>query len=97
MQHGARGKGRPKGSPNKRTRLSVSAILAEKGIAPVDEILKILPRLEDAEAAKVWLKLQEYIEPKAMVPVIQDEDTDAQLRAVGTNNLVSIVKNEDNP
>ncbi len=74
--------GRKKGALNKRTTLSVGYVLNELGKKPVDEVLKLLPRLPPVEQARVWLKLQEYIEPKAMQPIPEDEEDEEQRDAV---------------
>jgi hypothetical protein len=89
--------GRQKGVPNKRNNLSVSKFLSDKGVVPVEEIWKLMPELKPEEQAKVWLKLQEYIEPKATVPLTPDDNPARDLSRIPTAELISIVKNDHKP
>lgn len=58
--------GRPKGIPNRSK--NVKARLEEKGRSPLDQLVRLADKLEldgrFEEAADVWLKIQEYVEPK---------------------------------
>lgn len=65
--------GRRKGTPNKKTVLRVSDVLAEKGINPTEKILELLPKLKESEQIHVWFELLSYLEPKP-APEKKDED-----------------------
>jgi hypothetical protein len=87
------GSGRKKGSLNKRTRFNVATILEQIGVSPVDEVLRILPVLEPRDQVRVWMQLQEYLEPKAVVAV-DSIIPDTDLSDVPTEKLLSIVRND---
>jgi hypothetical protein len=57
--------GRPKGLLNKD---KVKDRLKEKGRSPLDQLVRLADKLElagkDVDAAEIWLKIQEYVEPK---------------------------------
>jgi hypothetical protein len=57
--------GKPKGLLNKD---KVKDRLKEKGRSPLDQLVRLADKLElagkDVDAAEIWLKIQEYVEPK---------------------------------
>ena len=55
------GKGRPKGVRNRISLQKVDEYLAERGINPIEEILKLLPMLDPREQVKVWGGLLPYL------------------------------------
>ena len=58
------GPGRPKGSKNTATLLKAEQYLAEKGVHPVEEILKRIPDVDAATAIKAYLELLSYCQSK---------------------------------
>lgn len=58
--------GRPKGSKNQDKR--IKELLREKNKRPLDALIRLAEKMElegqYEEAADVWLKIQEYVEPK---------------------------------
>lgn len=57
------GSGRKKGTPNKDTQKLVE-VLRELNVNPVRAVCELMPKLEYAKQADVYLKLMEYIYPK---------------------------------
>jgi hypothetical protein len=57
--------GRKKGTPNKKTILRVEEVLAERGVHPVVEILKLLPNMPASDAAKTLIDLLKFCQPPA--------------------------------
>lgn len=57
------GAGRKKGAKNKKKVMRVEDVLVEKGVNPVEEILKTLPDLKPAERVETLLKLIPYYQP----------------------------------
>jgi hypothetical protein len=82
---------RPKGSPNKRQSLCLAKFLNERGINHLERLIDLLPQLEPAEQAKIYLKMHEYIEPKAFTPIF-DENDESKLKEIPTQNLIAIVR-----
>lgn len=82
--------GRPKGSKNKKRVLRVEATLVEKGINPIEEILKLLPELEAEERAEVLLKLVPYYQ--APLKVNEEDPDDEDLEDMPEAALLSIAK-----
>jgi hypothetical protein len=60
------GKGRPKGSMNRSTEMAklTLARLADKGLNNINEDLEKIRKKDPAEAAKIYLKLLEFVVPK---------------------------------
>ena len=56
------GSGRQKGVANKFS-LNVLGHLKERGLEPVQEILKLLPSVDNAKQLEAWLKLLSYCYP----------------------------------
>jgi len=65
------GPGRPKGYTSPRTK-ALEIIMMEHGYNPVKELLKLLPTLDERDAAKVHLELMQYIYPKRKEQTDQD-------------------------
>lgn len=96
--------GRKKGSKNKRKVARVADILAEKGINPVDEILKLIngkdekgkPLLGPSLKLTAWFDLQSYCQakPKALDNEPNDIDPE-EFEDVTTADLLTIVGNSD--
>ncbi len=57
------GSGRRKGQVSPRTK-ALEILLLEHQYNPVKELLKLLPKLDERDAAKVHLELMQYIYPK---------------------------------
>lgn len=58
-------RGRPKGSKDIKTLLKAEVVLAEKGINPTEEILKLIPQLETAQQKiEAWQFLLKYCQPQ---------------------------------
>lgn len=55
--------GRVKGTPNKRTE-ALEAIFAKYQVNPAEELLKVLPTLDDKLRVEVLLNLMQYLYPK---------------------------------
>ena len=56
--------GRKKGVKNKKTLLKVEEFLAIKNVHPVEELVRLLPKLDPADAAKTLLELLKFIQPQ---------------------------------
>lgn len=56
--------GRKAGTPNRKTLLRASAVLAERGLSPTDELIKIAQDLETKTATciEIWKFLQSFVE-----------------------------------
>lgn len=57
------GSGRQKGQVSPRTK-ALEILLLEYNYNPVKELLKLIPTLDERDAAKVHLELMQYIYPK---------------------------------
>lgn len=88
--------GRKPGSKNKKTVLRVKEILAESGINPTEEILKLIPILEPEEQLKAWGLLLSYCEVKPREdeapPIEGTEDLAEKLRDVSDSNLIKVIE-----
>lgn len=97
--------GRKKGSLNKRKIPKVADFLAEKGLNPAEEILKILEQdkkqpKKDRKISKygeieIWLDLLSYCQakPKEMLDASDDDELSEELSETPTETLLRIVKN----
>ena len=59
--------GRPKGSKNKYRIKTVKEFLTEQEIDPIKKVYELMPRIaaESPEAAaRIWLQLQQWVDPK---------------------------------
>jgi hypothetical protein len=65
--------GRKKGTPNKKTRELV-AVLDELNVNPVQALIDLIPNLEEAKQADVYLKLLEYVYPKRRAIEVSADD-----------------------
>ena len=56
--------GRQAGTPNKKTLLRASAVLAEKGISPTEELIKIAqdPETKPGVRVELWKYLHSFVE-----------------------------------
>lgn len=70
------GSGIQKGQKQQRTviRKKVTEILAEAGVHPVTELMKLIPQLTPKDAARVWSDLLQYVEPKLSAQAITVDD-----------------------
>lgn len=67
--------GRKKGTPNVKT-LMLEKIFELNGYSPSEELLKLLPSLDEKDQAKVHLELMQYLYPKRKeLPDLSEEDT----------------------
>lgn len=73
------GSGRTKGTLNKASILRVQDVLAQKGLNPVEEVLKLMPKLAEAQRVKAWLELLSYCQAKPRDP----GDGEGELPAAG--------------
>lgn len=55
--------GRAKGTPNKRT-LDFESRIQELGLDPLENLCKLLPHLPDAQQAKIYITLLDYVYPR---------------------------------
>lgn len=96
MHTGNKGKGRPKGSLNKKNEFSLQAALTKAGVNPAEELIQMLPLMPVIEKIKTLRWMHEFIEPKATVPLPPlEENTD--LSKVPSATLFSIINaNPDN-
>lgn len=62
------GPGRPKGTKNKKTLKQAAEVLAERGLNPIEEIIKLIEsgNLKNYEVLDAWKYLQSYCEGKPM-------------------------------
>lgn len=69
----------------------VDQMLADKNLHPIEELLKLLPRLSPKDRAHVWLEVLSYCQAK---PKYHDEEKDAvdELRQLSTQELLKLVK-----
>ena len=61
------GPGRPPGVRNKYKIKTVKEALAESGINPIEKVLELMPSIENEsseQAARIWLQLQQWVDPK---------------------------------
>ncbi len=68
--------GRAKGTPNKKTILRAAAVLAEKGLSPTEELVKIAQDQETPVETRIslWKFLQTFVEAPQTValPIASD-------------------------
>jgi hypothetical protein len=88
--------GRKKGSKNIRKVAKVSDILAERGLNPAEEILRILEQedLKPSEQIDAWLDLLSYCQAKPKeVEEDFDDGPDEDLEDTPKEQLLKLVKN----
>jgi hypothetical protein len=68
--------GRQKGTPNKIS-LGVLKHLQERGMEPLDEILKLLPDVKPERQLDVWMRLMAYCYPQLRAITVDMGDDDA--------------------
>lgn len=92
-----------KGQKQTRTivKKRVHDLLADAGKHPVQELLKLVDHLAPKEAARVWLELLQYIEPKLSAQAItvddkreQDDEDVIDVTPVSTEELLKQAKPE---
>lgn len=83
------GPGRKKGVGNLKKLAKVSQILIEKGINPVDEMLKLIPQLSPKDQTASWQYLHSFVETKpkeiAEEPVVEEVSNADILELVSVN------------
>lgn len=85
--------GRKKGSKNKKKVPRISDFLAQEGINPVDEVLRLLPELEPRDQAKLWMDIVSYCQPKPRAIDFDPDDFNLEeFDAIETSDLLKLVK-----
>lgn len=92
MAKGRKTGGRQKGTKNKRSLFSVMETLIIAGSNPVQELLRLIPVLEEKEQAKVWLELLSYTQGKPKDPVEDEVEDTTQERS--TADILQMVKTD---
>lgn len=94
------GRGRPKGSLNKRTifleSLKIEDILIKHNVRPIEDLLKILPLLEPKDQAKIYLEMQSFIQAKPRsfeMPIPLPKPQEDEAANASTEQLLQIVRN----
>lgn len=74
--------------------MGAGKILAALGVLPVLELVKLVPLLEPSDQVRVWLTLQEYLEPKAHISVDEKIDFDGlpTLNSTSTEELYRVIQ-----
>lgn len=97
--HPKAGPGRPKGSKNKVKILRVDEALAELGIEPVHQLIRIIgeKKLAAKDEARIWMELLSYCHPKPrdIEPGDSGDDDGEDLSTEPTAKLLAIVRGED--
>lgn len=87
------GSGRKPGSKNKKRVAKVADLLAEKDINPVDQILNLIPSLDEEGQVNAWLDLLAYCQAKPKVDDSFDDDDDIdEFDDIPTEELLRIIK-----
>jgi hypothetical protein len=82
------------GNPSGRARRVLprpDQVLADKGISPVEEILKLLPELRPTDQVKTWLELLSYCAAKPKGHA-DDDDEARKLSAMSDGELLQLVR-----
>jgi hypothetical protein len=96
------GAGRKKGSLNKKKVLRVEEVLIKENINPIEEILKLIPKLQPAEQVKSYFDLLKYLQPTLKAQEVNpddysssEEDEEENLTDELTNEeLIKLVKHK---
>lgn len=97
-------KGQPKhpksgiklGTKHKKTLLRVDAYLSDKGIHPVEEILKLMPSLTPADQLRAWQDIMRYTHsPLKPVEVQPGTSEPAVIDLAPTGDLLAYVQEHD--
>lgn len=70
--------GRVKGTPNKKKKLKVSALLAALDKNPAQEIIDLIPELEVKDQVKAWENLLAYCQAKPTTYEDDDESDESR-------------------
>ncbi len=70
------GAGRKPGSKNKKILLKAYDAFADRDQNPIEQILNLVTELPAAEQIPIWLKLLEWVEPKAKTTDIAQDTTE---------------------
>lgn len=94
--------GRQKGTPNKKISFSsriarTAAVLEAYGKNPIEEILKLIPKLDPVEQVRAWQYMHQYVDMKPKA--IEESDPDAPhepdaMAGVSTEELIERAKRE---
>lgn len=90
--------GRPKGSLSKKTLLKTTEVLVNANKNPVEEILKLLPFVDEETQIKTWLSLLPYIEAKITEiekPANPAQDAAEKLAEVPSSELKKLIAYEN--
>ena len=94
--------GRKPGVKNKKIIPSAYETLANRDTSPVERVLDLLPSLEPIDQIPVWLKLLEWIEPKAKAITgvqdtsdISDDDLIAAFDAADPEVILKLIKGDE--
>lgn len=87
-------KGRPKGSRNKVKLLGIREALAEAGIHPVAQLMALLPKLDPALQARVWLELMPYTFSK---PTAEPDDLNEFRKSLTPEQTIELQNRLDEP
>lgn len=66
--------------------------MAEQGISPVLEILKLMPKLRESDQLKAWLELLSYCAAKPKGHVDDDDDPLRKLESLSDGELLQLVR-----